>query len=226
VPGPEFYISILIFCSRHLAAFQQIGLVFPAAKLLVLRQFAWYKTGRTGAANRPGKSDTPPFHDMQGGERREKMPKSQKIAPRPARENSNHTPNFPFHILSPHLFNQPAAKIRYHPASHHLFGHAGEHHTGRAVPDRAKTQSSSTMLTPRPVRPVMQLEDSSLLLPLPTLPRLTRWFWRGRNINNWKDDVLVLNICATYPTTLSLYIYVCVYICIGIRYTYVYCEYL
>lgn len=130
------------------------------------------------------------------------------------------------HILSPHLFNQPAAKIRYHPASHHLFGHAGEHHTGRAVPDRAKTQSSSTMLTPRPVRPVMQLEDSSLLLPLPTLPRLTRWFWRGRNINNWKDDVLVLNICATYSTTLSLYIYVCVYICIGIRYTYVYCEYL
>ena len=82
------------------------------------------------------------------------------------------------------------------------------HGTGRAVPDRAKTQSSSTMLTPRPVRPVMQLEDSSWLLPLPTLPRLTRWFWRGRNINNWKDDVLVLNICASYPKHYSIYIYI------------------
>ena len=106
--------------------------------------------------------------------------------------------------------------------------------TGRAPwyrqsdrPDRAKTQSSSTMLTPRPVRPVMQLEDSSWLLPLPTLPRLTRWFWR-RNINNWKDDVLVLNICATYPTTLSLSLslYVYIYVCVSVYGIHVYCEYL
>lgn len=134
VPGPEFYISILIHFVQDIL--QRLNrLDHFLLLLLVLRQFAWYKTGRTGAANRPGKSDTPPFHDMQGGERREKIPKSQKIARRPAKENSNHTANFPFHILSPHLFNQPAAKTRYHPASHHLFGHAGEHHgTGRAVP--------------------------------------------------------------------------------------------
>jgi len=81
---------------------------------MVLRQFAWYKTGRTGAANRPGKSDTPPFHDMQGGERREKMPKSQKIA-RPAQENSNHTPNFPFtsfhHICSTNQLQKSGTQL-------------------------------------------------------------------------------------------------------------------
>ena len=177
---------------------------------MVLRQFAWYKTGRTGAANRPGKSDTPPFHDMQGGERREKMPKSQKIA-RPAQENSNHTPNFPFtsfhHICSTNQLQKSGTQLLI------TFSATPESTIpARAVPDRAKTQSSSTMLTPRPVRPVMQLEDSSWLLPLPTLPRLTRWFWRGRNINNWKDDVLVLNICASYPKHYSIYIYIYIFV--------------